>query len=255
MSKEKQVIAMIPARMASTRFPGKPLADICGKTMIEHVWQRTRMNKKVASVFIVTCDREIRETAMNFGADVVMTSDKHERCTERIAEACGKLLDEGKEFDVVLVIQGDEPLLNPAALDLLIQPFSEDEQVSCVNLIELLESEDEIRNRNNVKTVSDPDNFVLYFSRLPIPDGATRQHYKQLGIYGLRKEVVVKYSKMKQTPLEIAESVDMMRFIEHRVPIKAVLSPFKTYAVDTPSDREVVCAVMEKDALFLRYQK
>ena len=109
----KKIIVMIPARMGSTRFPGKPIIDICGKTMIEHVWQRVKLNKNISDVYIATCDDEIREVAENFGADVIMTSDRHERCTDRIAEACQILVSRKVEFNIVLNIQGDEPLLNP----------------------------------------------------------------------------------------------------------------------------------------------
>lgn len=248
------IIAVIPARMASSRFPDKPLVDICGKTMIEHVWQRACLNKKINSVFIATCDKEIKTVAENFGARVIMTSDRHIRCMDRIAETCLKLQEEGKDFDIVLNIQGDEPLLNPVSLDLLITPFYEDKNISCVNLIENLETEEEINDRNNVKAVFDQRNFGLYFSRLPVPDGLKSKHYKQLGVYGLTKEAILKYPNMDQGPLEIAESDDMLRFIEHGIPVKVVLSPYKTIGVDTQDDYVRVCSLMEKEEIFQKYK-
>lgn len=250
----KKIIAMIPARMASTRFPGKPIIDICGKTMIEHVWQRVRMNKQVNDLYIATCDKEIKEKAESFGAKVIMTSDKHERCTDRISEACLKLQKDKCDFDIVLNIQGDEPLLNPSTLDLLIAPFAREKGVGCVNLIETLETEEEINSYNNVKAVFGRNDSVIYFSRLPIPYGLNNKHFKQLGIYGLSRDMALKYPEMEQTPLEIAESVDMLRFIEYGIKVQAVLSPYKTVGIDTREQYEKVSKLMERDEIFYKYK-
>ncbi len=249
-----KIIAVIPARMESSRFPGKPLIDICGKTMIEHVWQRVKLNNKITSIYIATCDEEIKKVAECFGAEVIMTSRKHQRCTDRIAEGCLKLHEKDKNFDVVLNIQGDEPLLNPDTLNLVIKPFLEENNVSCVNLIETLETEEEINDRNNVKAIFDQGHFALFFSRLPIPDGLKIEHYKQLGVYGLTKEAILKYPRINQGPLEIAEGDDMLRFVEHRIPVKVVLSRYKTIGVDTLSDYEKACTLMEKDEIFQKYK-
>lgn len=249
----KKTIAMIPARMASTRFPGKPLIDICGRTMIEHVWQRVKMNPRIQSVYIATCDAEIKNVAEDFGAEVIMTSSKHERCTDRIAEACLKLLEMNNRFDVVLNVQGDEPLLKPDVLDLLIEPFIAGDNVQCVNLIEVLDGEENILDRNNVKAIFDQKGFALYFSRLPIPSGLESRHYKQLGAYGLSLDAIVRYQEMDQTPLEIAESDDMLRFIENGIPVKVSISPYKTVGVDTPDDYEKACELMLEDEIYKRY--
>lgn len=251
---KKNIIAMIPARMESTRFPGKPIIDICGKSMIEHVWQRARLNKSVKETYVATCNEEIKTVAEGFGAKVIMTSNSHQRCTERIAEACSKLIIEKMDFDVVLTLQGDEPLLHPKALDLLIQPFERDKDVLSVNLIEKLEIEQDINDYNNVKAVIDQNNFVLYFSRFPIPYGLDQEHFKQLGVYGLTKETVLRYIDMEETPLEISESVDMLRFIENGIPIKTVLSPFKTMGVDVPDHHKTVSQIMKEDDIFDMYK-
>jgi 3-deoxy-manno-octulosonate cytidylyltransferase (CMP-KDO synthetase) len=240
--------------MASTRFPGKPLVDICGKTMIEHVWRRVKLNKNISDIYIAACDREVKGAAERFGAKVIMTSDKHSRCTDRIAEACQKLDAQGAGFDIVLNIQGDEPLLNPETLDLLIKPFLEEKDISCVNLIETLETEEEINSYNNVKAIFDQQGFAMYFSRLPVPNGLKNKHYKQLGLYGLTREMALGYSKMKETPLEIAESDDMLRFIENGIKVKVILSPYKTKGVDTPGDHKVITKIMEADSIFRRYK-
>ncbi|MBP7507935.1 MAG: 3-deoxy-manno-octulosonate cytidylyltransferase [Prolixibacteraceae bacterium] len=250
----KNIIALIPARMASSRFPGKPLVKICGKTMIEHVWRRVKMNTRINSVYIATCDDEILHAGKDFGAEVIMTASTHQRGTDRIAEACEILIGRGKDFDIALNIQGDEPLLNPETLNLLIDPYFSNDNVSCVNLIENLEGEEEINSYNNVKTVFDQQGNVLYFSRLPVPYGLKNKHYKQLGLYSFKKEVILQYPKMPMTPLEIAESVDMLRFVENNIHVKVSLTPYTTIGVDTPSDHDAVSKIMEKDALFNKYR-
>jgi 3-deoxy-manno-octulosonate cytidylyltransferase (CMP-KDO synthetase) len=249
-----RIIAMIPARMGSSRFPSKPIVKICGKTMIEHVWRRVKLNKDISDVYIATCDTDIEMEAKSFGAKVVMTASTHTRCTDRIAEACYKLEQSGEKFDIVLNIQGDEPLLNPDTLELLIEPFLKNKDLHCVNLIEKLEGKAEIESFNNVKAIFDQNNDALYFSRLPIPNGIDRPHYKQLGVYGLSRWAVLKYREMKETPLEIAESDDMLRFVENGIKVRVVLSPFKTYGVDTPEDKERVEKVMADDRVFNLYK-
>jgi 3-deoxy-manno-octulosonate cytidylyltransferase (CMP-KDO synthetase) len=251
---KEKIIAMIPARMGSSRYPGKPIIDIKGKTMIEHVWQRVRLNARIDDIYIATCDEEIKTVAKSFGAKVIMTASDHERCSDRVAEACRKLMDQGEDFDIILNIQGDEPLLHPNSLDLLIEPFLREKNIAAVNLIETLETSEEINNTNNVKAIFDQNGFALYFSRLPIPFGLNHQHYKQLGVYGLTKETILKYAEIDETPLEIAESVDMLRFIEHGIPVKIALSHYKTKGVDTPEDRDQVHIKLETDEIFQQYK-
>ncbi len=250
----KKIISLIPARMASSRFPGKPLVKICGKTMIEHVWQRVKMNTRINNIYIATCDEEIRRTAEEFGAEVIMTSTSHQRGTDRIAEACEILMNRSQVFDIALNVQGDEPLLNPDTLDLLMDPYFTEEKVAAVNLIENLEGEEEINSYNNVKAIFDQQGFALYFSRLPIPYGLNNKHYKQLGLYSFTRETILRYPGMAMTPLEIAESDDMLRFIENGIPLKVSLTPYKTIGVDTPADHEAVSRVMENDPLFQLYK-
>jgi len=249
-----RIIALIPARMASSRFPGKPIVKICGKTMIEHVWRRVKMNPRVHDVYIATCDEEIRKAAEGFGAGVIMTATTHQRGTDRIAEACESLMRQGSPFDIALNVQGDEPLLNPETLDLLIDPYFREEGVACVNLIENLEGEAEINSYNNVKCIFDQRGFALYFSRLPIPYGLKHRHYKQLGLYSFTRETILRYPKMAMTPLEIAESDDMLRFVENGIAVKVALSPYKTVGVDTPAEHEEVSRIMERDPLFQKYR-
>ena len=251
----KKIIVMIPARMASTRYPGKPIIDICGMTMIEHVWQRVKLNNRISGAYIVTCDAEIKEAAEQFGASVIMTLPTHPRGTDRVAEGCIKLLERKEPFDVAINVQGDEPLLNPKTLDLLIDPFLSEKDLQVVNLIEDLEGEEEINSRNNVKVVFDRLGNAMYFSRLAIPAGVNGKHYKQLGVYGFSREAILKFAQMKETPLEIAESDDMLRFVENGIPVRVVLSPHKTEGIDTPADHKIVIEMMKHDEIFKLYKK
>jgi 3-deoxy-manno-octulosonate cytidylyltransferase (CMP-KDO synthetase) len=254
MTISKKIIAIIPARMASSRYPGKPIIDICGKSMIEHVWQRTQLNTRIDEVYIATCDEKIKKVAENFGAKVIMTGSNHVRCTERVAEACSYLINNGDDFDIILNIQGDEPLLHPKTLDLLIDPFLKTNHINSVNLIEPLETEDDVQNYNNVKVVFDKNNFVLYFSRLPIPSGVGIKHFKQLGIYSLTKETILKYNKLDETPLELSESIDLLRFLENGIQIKVAISDYKTMGVDIPADRKKVIELLAADKVFQQYR-
>ncbi len=221
--------------------------------MIEHVWQRVRLNRRVASTFIVTCDEEIQVAATRFGAEVIMTSKAHERGTDRVAEGCRKLIAAGHDFDIAINVQGDEPLLHPRALDLAIDPFFDDASMQCVNLIETLEGKDAIDDYNNVKVVFDQRGFALYFSRLPIPTAPNAVHYKQLGVYAMSKEMMLRYPTMAQTPLEIDESDDMLRLVENGIPVKIALSPYKSIGVDTAAEAELVSQLMIHDDIFSAY--
>jgi 3-deoxy-manno-octulosonate cytidylyltransferase (CMP-KDO synthetase) len=159
-----------------------------------------------------------------------------------------------KIFDIALNVQGDEPLLNPDNLDLLINPFDDDKDISVVNLIENLEGEEDINSYNNVKAIFDQHGFAMYFSRLPIPNGLNNRHYKQLGLYSFTREAILTFPKLAMTPLEIAESDDMLRFVENRIPIKVPLSPYRTIGVDTPADHDQVTSIMEHDEIFQKYR-
>ena len=203
---------------------------------------------------VATDDTRIFDAVAAFGGRAVMTSALHRSGTDRIAEACGILVHRGSPVDIALNVQGDEPLLKPETLDLLIDPYFREEGVACVNLIENLEGEAEINSYNNVKCIFDQRGFALYFSRLPIPYGLQNRHYKQLGLYSFTRETILRYPAMAMTPLEIAESDDMLRFVENGIGVKVALSPYKTVGVDTPAEHEEVSRIMETDPLFQQYR-
>lgn len=244
-----KVIAVIPARMGSSRFPGKPLAMIQGRSMIEHVYKRTQMSAALTAVYIATCDEEIRQAAEGFGAAVIMTSPDHERASDRVAEATADM-----DADLVVMVQGDEPMTYPEMIDQAVAPFATNTDLECVNLTKRITSIEEFENRATIKVVMDGNGDALYMSREPIPyrpngnfDAITA--YKQVCIMPFRHSALQQFSALPPTPLEIAESIDMMRFIENGVPVRMVETSHDTHAVDTPHDLALVESMMNDDPL------
>lgn len=253
--KVKKVIAIIPARMASTRFPGKPLADILGLPMIEHVRRRVALSPFIDEVFVATCDQEIMEVVTNHGGQAVMTAKTHERCTDRVAEAALSL-----DADIIVNVQGDEPLVRPEMFETLLTVMSNEKDLVCANLMTEINCEEEFKSADVVKTVCDLEGNAIYFSREPIPSvskagGLVYKKYKQLGIIAFRKNFLHYFSKLPPTPLEMVESVDMLRAIEHGYKVRMVLSAFQVIGVDTPEDLERAVALMKNDNLFASYMK
>jgi len=248
-----KVIAIIPARMASTRFPGKPLADILGLPMIEHVRRRVLPCLLIDDVIVATCDREILDLVRSHGGHAMMTSDQHERSTDRVAEAI-----ESVDADVVINVQGDEPLVNPDIFGPLLEPLKNKKEILCTNLMTKIESLAEFNNPNVVKTVCDTKGNALYFTResIPSPLKAGKLNFnkhKQLGIIAFRKNFLRRLTKLPQTPLEQVESVDMLRALEHGYKVRMILSPFQLLGVDEPTDLDNVVRLMKKDPLFGSY--
>ena len=246
------VIGIIPARMASSRFPGKPLAKICGMPMIGHVYKRSKLSKTMDEVYIATCDLEIMDYARSIGARAVMTSPTHERASDRAAEAMLKIENElGHRVDIVVMIQGDEPMLHPEMIDESLEPILNDPKINVVNLMSPLKNQIEHEDPNEVKVVTDLNNFALYFSREPIPSrkkGAKEiPMLKQVCIIPFRRDFLMKFNELEPTPLEIIESVDMMRVLEHGYKVKMVPTNFTTYSVDTKDDLDCVEKCMKEE--------
>jgi 3-deoxy-manno-octulosonate cytidylyltransferase (CMP-KDO synthetase) len=253
-----RTIGIIPARMASTRFPGKPLAPICGIPMIGHIFLRSRMSHALDGVYVATCDSSVKNYVTTLGGTAVMTSDKHERATDRTAEAMMMIEKEtGKTIDIVVMIQGDEPLVTPALIDALVKPMQENESIQITNLISTIDDDEEFNSPNTVKVVMDTAGNALYFSREPIPSvkkfSGSFPRFKQLGIIAFRRSFLLEFNKLMPTPLEKIESVDMLRILEHGLKIKLVMSPDKIYSVDTPEDLKYVEKKMEYDQLMGKY--
>jgi len=248
-----KVVAIIPARLASTRFPNKPLADFLGLPMIEHVRRRVLLATTLTDVVVASCDAAIINTVKEFGGKAIFTSDKHVRCTSRVAEAAGQV-----DADIFVNVQGDEPLVRPEMIDLVVEPMLKS-SLECTNLMAVIESEAEFNSVNVVKTVVDRQMNALFFSREPIPSIRLVRHentkYKQLGIMAFKKKRLLEYNGLAETPLEIAESVDMMRFLENGIPIRMVVCDRKhrVLGVDTPDDRLKALELLRSDDLIAKY--
>jgi len=256
--KEQNIIAIIPARMASSRFPGKPMAKIHGIPMVGHVYFRTKMSNVVSETCVATCDQEIFDYIESIGGKAIMTADTHERASERTTEAMQKVEAEtGKRVDIVVMVQGDEPMIFPEMLDKAARPLVEDERILVSNLMAPLKTREEHDDPNEVKVVVDRNNFALYFSREPIPSWKKGAKcvpmLKQVCIIPFRRDFLVHFNEMKTTPLEIIESVDMLRIMEHGYKVKMIQTDKDTYSVDTLEDFERVEALMKIDSLMKKY--
>ena len=254
------IVAIIPARMGSSRFPGKPMALIHGIPMIGHVYFRTRMCKLLTETYVATCDQEIYEYIEGVGGKAVMTADTHERCSDRTSEAMLKIeADIGGKVDIVVMVQGDEPMVTPEMIEQAITPMKKDSSVQVVNLMAKLQTIEEFEDPNEVKVVVGLDNRALYFSREPIPSrkkGITEvPMLKQVCIIPFRRNYLLKFNAMPPTPLEKIESVDMMRILEHGDDVYMVMTDAGTVSVDTARDLEKVKELMKNDQLITLYGK
>jgi len=249
----KKTAAIIPARMAASRFPGKPLADILGMPMIEHVRRRVLLSGKFDEVWVATCDDEIFNAVENYGGKAVMTSDKHERCTERVEEAAREI-----DADIIGIIQGDEPLIIPEFIEILIDTMLADENIYCSNIISEIEEPEDLKNTDIVKAIVDLGDDIMYFSRADIPyfrDTSSYTCFRQTGISAFSSEFLKTYTKTPQSPLEKAESVDFLRILENGYKIKAVKTRFRTYGVDRERDVEIIENILKNDSIQNDYYK
>lgn len=252
------VVAIIPARMASARFPGKPMAQIYGIPMIGHVYLRTKMCEKLAGTYVATCDQEIFQYISGIGGKAIMTADTHERCSDRTAEALMKIeQDLGKRVDIVIMVQGDEPMVTPEMIEQAVGPMLKDTTIQVVNLMAPIKSVEEFEDPNEVKVVVGLTGSALYFSREPIPSrkkGVSEvPMLKQVCIIPFRRDYLLKFNAMLSTPLEKIESVDMMRILEHGNNVHMVMTTAETYSVDTKEDLEKVADKMKNDSLRKTY--
>lgn len=235
-----RIVAVIPARMASCRFPGKPLAPLHRLPMVEHVFRRAKLCLRLDEVYVATCDPQIRDVAESFGAPVIMTSATHERATERVAEAA-----EHFAADTIVMIQGDEPMITPEMIEAALESLR---STSCVNLVHQITSQHEFMDPNTIKVVADLSGNALYFSRAPIPhvnfENTTTKIFKQVCVIGFTRECLQEFPRLAPTPLERVESIDMLRLIEHGRRVRLVETDVMTHAVDTPEDLQLVEKMM-----------
>jgi len=255
-----KAIAIIPARMGSSRFPGKPMSKIHGIPMIGHCYYRTQMCEDLLDTYVATCDKEIHDYILSIGGKSVMTSDIHERATDRTAEAMLKIENEiGEQIDIVVMVQGDEPMVVPEMISQSIKPFKENSSINVVNLMAHMETVEEFEDPNEVKVVIDNNNDALYFSREPIPSrkkGYTNvSMLKQVCIIPFKRDYILRFNEMEETQLEKIESVDMMRILENGDKVHMVMSDVNSFSVDTEDDRKLVEEKMLEDTLMSEYIK
>lgn len=248
-----KILALIPARMDSTRFPGKPMAPILGKPMIGHVYDRVRQAALLDATVVATCDEEIRNYITSIGGTAIMTDRRHERASDRCAEAL--MLAEkqqGIRYDIVVMVQGDEPMTHPEMIGEAVQPLLDEPDVKVVNLMAPIETLEEFEDRNCIKVTCDLKGNAIYLSREPIPHRLRSERVplrKQVCVIPFRRDFLLEYTRLAPTPLEIAESIDMLRILEHGERVRMVPTSHQSHAVDTASDLRKVEALMKRSLI------
>ena len=239
-----KIIAIIPARMGSSRFPGKPLAKINNRPMIEHVFNNVKKSKLISEVIVATCDREIFKCITDLNGKAVMTSKKHKRASDRCYEAL-KILEKKSrtKFDIVVMVQGDEPMINAKMIDAAVKPMIKNKKINVINLVRKIDNRDDFNNPNFIKVVHDNKNNALYFSRSPIPNIKFKKNKNiknQVCVIPFRRDFLIHYSNMIPSPLEKIESIDMLRVLENGYQVFLVETGFFSHAVDTKKDLKKV---------------
>jgi 3-deoxy-manno-octulosonate cytidylyltransferase (CMP-KDO synthetase) len=257
-----QVVAIIPARYASSRFPGKPITDIAGKPMIQWVYERTRLASGVGRVLVATDDERISRVVSGFGGDVVMTSPTHPTGTDRLAEVAAAL-----DVELIVNVQGDEPLIEPAAIDAALVPMAADPTLMMSTLRCPIATVEELFDISVTKVVVDAQDYALYFSKAPIPyhrdawgpvtsmvsrlslSGGTAPSvgWRHIGVYVYRRPFLLAFARLPQTPLERLEQLEQLRALEHGYRIKVVRTPYVSIGVDTPGDVAKIEHVLRRD--------
>lgn len=253
MKQPPTVTAIIPARYASTRFPGKPLALIKGLPMIQHVCHQVSKARTVSRVVVATDDERIATVVNSFGGEVMMTRTDHPTGTDRLAEVAEQIDD-----DLVVNVQGDEPLINPRMIDQAVQPLLDNPKIKMGTLAGRIDQIDDFYSPNVVKVVKDSNGLALYFSRAPIPwpRDLTRDElaasldkvalYRHIGLYVYRRDFLLEYPKMPQTPLEALENLEQLRALEAGIKLYVAETEFSCHGVDTPEDLERVSRLMSE---------
>ncbi|MBI2301930.1 MAG: 3-deoxy-manno-octulosonate cytidylyltransferase [Armatimonadetes bacterium] len=233
------VVAIIPARYASTRLPGKVLVDIAGKPMLQHVYERTRLCPLISRVLVATDDERVERAVHGFGGDVVMTRADHQTGTDRLAEVAA-----GIDADIIVNVQGDEPLIASSSIEIAARPLLADPSLVMSTLRERIHDPADVADPNLVKVVVDRNGFALYFSRQPIPYHHHKDSpvvwWRHLGLYVYRREFLLRYAVLPPTPLQLAEGLEQLRALEHGYRILVPETPHPAIGVDTPEDLERV---------------
>ena len=237
-----KTVGIIPARWGSTRFPGKPLHEIASKPLLRHVWERCCRARSLDTVIIATDDMRIANAAFDWGAEVALTSERHQSGTDRVAEVIQKAKE--FEFEFVVNIQGDEPLVDPHLIDRLVQKLRADRKIDIVTAAHPFENSREATSPHQVKVVVDSDNNALYFSRAPIPyprnQSAATKYLRHQGIYGFRRNALLRFVKWKPSLLERAEALEQLRALENGVMVHVLVMTHGSPGVDTLADAKAL---------------
>ena len=241
-----KIAVVIPARYASTRFPGKPLFPLAGKPMIQHVWERCSRAKGIAKVIVATDDMRIAEAAFDFGAEVALTSEKCRSGTDRVAEVARRL----KGFTHIINVQGDEPLVDSGTVTKLAQALAKDRGIEMITSASVFDRMEDVDNPNAVKVVLDRHGDALYFSRSAIPfvrsETKGLRYFRHQGIYGYTMKTLLQFVKWKPTMLEKTESLEQLRALENGTKIRVVLVKHLSLGVDTPADADAVTPLLSR---------
>jgi len=240
-------IGIIPARYGSTRFEGKVLKDLCGKPVIQHVYERAKKAKTLDDLIIAADDDRILRAVEAFGGKAVFTSKSHSTGTDRLTEVANDI-----DVRIVVNIQGDEPLINPLTIDDLVRTMQDDPKILMATVVKKSYSMEEFRSRDVVKAILDDQNFALYFSRSAVPTflkpaANEKFFYKHLGLYAYNKDFLFTFKNLPASYLETHERLEQLRALEHGYRIKVIETPFETVGVDTPEDLELAKAFLEKE--------
>ncbi len=248
------ILGVIPARYASVRLPAKPLVDLCGKTMVQRVYEQAKQSKLLTRVIVATDNEEIVRVVKSFGGEVMMTSPELKSGSDRVAAVAKEITD----ATIVVNIQGDEPLIVPQMIDQAIQPLIDDEHVQVGTLIKKIETREELFNPNIVKVVTDVNGFGIYFSRSTIPyirespaQGTWLEHhtfYKHIGLYVFRRSTLLEYSSWQESLLEQAEKLEQLRILERGIKIKTALTEFDSIPIDTAEDANRVRTIIQQQS-------
>lgn len=250
MSKKLHIVAIIPARYGSTRLPAKPLVDLCGKPMIQHVVEQARKASLLTNIIVATDDERIASVVRNFGGEVTMTPSDIRSGSDRIAYVAKDLSD----ADIIVNVQGDEPLIAPQMIDETVSPMISDPGILAATLIKKITTGEEVTNPNVVKVVRDTEGNGIYFSRSPIPHlrdrpdiGTWHTHhvyYKHFGLYAFRRDFLMKFASWEESSLEKAEKLEQLRIIEHGYKITTTITTYDSIPIDTTEDAERVRAIL-----------
>lgn len=252
MPKVKKILALIPARMGSSRFPGKPMYKINGIPMIEHVYRNVFKNKNLTYTYVATCDLEIYNHIKKINGKVIMTSALHERASDRCAEALNKIEKKLKiKFDIIVMIQGDEPMINKKMIDESLKPFEKNKDINVVNLFSKFKDFEEYSNEDTIKVIRDQKNNAIFFGRKLNNNyfNNNKKSFvgKQVCIIPFKRKYLIKFFKLKPSNLEIVESVDMWRFLENGIKVYMQDTNYLSFAVDHPRDVKKVSKYLPKN--------